>query len=253
MKVVIVEDEILSAQRLEKLLLPMDLSVEVMAMLDSVKSSVQWLQTNPAPDLIFLDIHLGDGLSFEILEQINIECPIIFTTAYDEYAIKAFKFNSIDYLLKPIETDLLEKAIQKFRKITSPPVHKEFDFKDFARLLTTEKKIYRSRFLVNYRDELLPISTPEIAYFYSENKNSYLMGNNGSKYLIDYTLEELESELDPAHFFRITRQIIASSPSIKKIYQHFNLKLKVELVPQFHEEIMLSRDKSGLLKEWLNR
>lgn len=253
MNIVIIEDEKLSAQRLEKLILTIDPSIEVIAMLDSIKSSIQWLKVNTAPDLIFLDIHLGDGLSFEIFDQINIECPIIFTTAYDEYAIKAFKFNSIDYLLKPIDQELLQKSIQKFRKLSSPSLNKEFDFKDLAKLLTSEKKIYRSRFLVNYRDELLPISTPEIAYFYSENKNTYLIGKDERKYLIDYTLEELETELDPSYFFRITRQIIASAQAIKKIYQHFNLKLKVELEPPFQEEIMLSRDKSGLLKEWLNR
>lgn len=253
MNIVIVEDEKLSAQRLEKLLTRIDNSIVVSAILDAVKSSVYWFKSNPTPDLVFLDIHLGDGLSFEIFDQINIECPIIFTTAYDEYAIKAFKFNSIDYLLKPIDQNLLQKSIQKFQKLSQKSFSKDFDFKDLAKLLGSEKKIYRSRFLVNYRDELQSISTNHIAYFYSENKNTYLIGKDERKYLIDYTLEELETELDPVHFFRITRQIIASSQAIKKIYQHFNLKLKVELEPPFQEQIMLSRDKSGQLKEWLNR
>lgn len=253
MKVVIVEDEELSAKRLEKLVQTIDETMDVVAILDSVKSAVEWFRTHPSPELLFLDIHLGDGLSFEILEQIDIPCPIIFTTAYNEYAIKAFKFNSIDYLLKPIQTEPLALALNKHKKLSAQNTNEKLDIRDLAKAITSEIKLYRSRFLLNFREELISISTHQIAYFVSENKITYLIHCDGRKFFMDQTLGELEEELDPAQFFRIARHIIASGSAIHKIYQHFNFKLKIELVPAYPEEIILSRDKSSQLKEWLNK
>jgi two-component system, LytTR family, response regulator LytT len=250
-KAVIIEDELLTANRLEKMLAKLDADVIVIAKLDAIKSAVVWLQNNTMPDLLFMDIQIADGLSFEIFKQVKVAAPVIFTTAYDEYAIQAFKVNSVDYLLKPIEAEDLKKALDKFSNN-----RKVLDYNTALGLLnkiSIGEKVYKNRFLVNYRDLLVPIGVDEIAYFSSELKHTFFVTHDGVKYKIDQTMEEIETELDPTKFFRVTRQYIISHTAIVKIHNYFNGRLKLELKPAAKNEIIVSRDKSNQFKQWLNK
>lgn len=253
MNVVIIEDEYPAAERLEKLLQRTDAAITVAAILDSVEASVRWLQRNPSPDIILSDIQLSDGLSFEIYEQVLVKSPIIFTTSYDEYAIRAFKLKSIDYLLKPIKYEELVQAIEKYRSFRS-----EFSGNDqAARLeqlldnLSHSGRSYKKRFLVKKGEQLIPITDEEIAYFYTENELIYLMTLAGKKYVIDYTLEQLESLLDVTYFFRINRQSILNMASIRQIHTYFSSRLKLQLHPPTDEETLVSKGKVKAFKEWL--
>jgi two-component system, LytTR family, response regulator LytT len=247
---VIVEDELPNAKRLEKLLQDSAYAVNVMARLQTVKDAVIWFNNNKA-DIVFMDIRLTDGLSFEIYKAAPVDCPVVFTTAYDEYALQAFKVNSIDYLLKPIEKPALEQALKKFMGQAVKP-----DNQSLMQLLHSihlQQTIYRTRYLVNYRDMLVPIPVNQIAYFCSEFKSTYFVTQNGDKHFIEETMEEVEHELNPACFFRITRQCIVCPQSVYKIHNYFNGRLKIELNPAIKDEIILSRDKSKAFKEWLNK
>ena len=250
LRVLIIEDELPNANRLRKMLSAIDKDIVVLAHLETVIDSVAWLKANPDPDLICMDIHLTDGLSFEIFNQVEIRSQVIFITAYDEYALKAFEVNGIDYLLKPVQSAKLENSVHKVRKILGG--------NDQSMLLETLRKIhsreivYRSRFLVSYRDMYIMITTGEIAYFNSENKITFLITHTAKRYVVDQTLEELEQELNPVEFFRISRQFIVSVKSIAHIHQSFNGKLKVELKPATEDGILTSREKAVGLKNWLN-
>jgi len=250
LRVLIIEDELPNANRLRKMLSAIDKDIVVLANLETVIDSVAWLKANPDPDLICMDIHLTDGLSFEIFNQVEIRSQVIFITAYDEYALKAFEVNGIDYLLKPVQSAKLENSVHKVRKILGGT--------DQSMLLETLRKIhsretvYRSRFLVSYRDMYIMITTGEIAYFNSENKITFLITHTAKRYVVDQTLEELEQELNPEEFFRVSRQFIVSVKSIAHIHQSFNGKLKVELNPATEEGILTSREKAVGLKNWLN-
>lgn len=250
LSVLIIEDELPNANRLKKMLTIIDNNIEVLAYLETVQDSVTWLRSNPHPDLICMDIHLTDGLSFEIFNQVEIRSQVIFVTAYDEYALKAFQVNGIDYLLKPVQAVKLEYSIGKVKKILGAA--------DNSLLLDTLKKIhfreavYRSRFLVSYRDTFVVITTEQIAYFNSENKITFLTTHTAKRYVVDQTLEELERELNPSGFFRISRQFIISVKSIGQIHQSFNGKLKIDLIPATEDGILTSREKAVGLKNWLN-
>lgn len=255
MNVVIIEDEYPAAERLAKLLDHTGQPVTVVATLDSVASAVPWLQNNPAPDLILSDIQLSDGLSFEIYEQVVIKSPIIFTTSYDEYAIRAFKHRSIDYLLKPIKYEELVRAIEKYRTFRST-----FSGADHAaRLeqlldnLSHTGKTPKKRFLVRKGEQLIPITDEEIAYFYTENELVYLITNSSKKYVTDHTLEQLESLADPAKFFRINRQFILNIAAIREIHTYFSSRLKLQLHPPPSDEVLVSKGKVKGFKEWLER
>lgn len=247
----IVEDEFPNANRLEKLLGQTDFEISVVGKTSTVKETVKWLSENKIPDIILLDIRLSDGLSFEIFKQINIDVPIIFTTAYDEFAIQAFKVNSIDYLLKPIQLNELNTALFKFTK--NQPSKPENDLKQILSDLKLNQPNYRSRFLVSFREQFIPIDVSQVAYFHSQNKITYLITKKNERYILDLTMERLEEELDPKVFFRATRQLIVRQESITKIVSHFNGKVKLEISPKLEEEILLSRDKSAALKEWLDK
>ena len=199
MKVLIVEDEILAAERLTKLLLQIDGSAEILDHMDSVKSAVRWFKNNDEPDLLFLDIQLADGLSFEIFEQISLSCPIIFTTAYDQYALQAFKVNSIDYLLKPIASDELKKAIQKFKsqnKQNSP-----FDASSLISLIQQNQSSYKERFVIKVGEHLKSVKAENVELFSSQDKTTYLFTKEGQKFILDFTLDQLEGLVDPKSFF----------------------------------------------------
>jgi two-component system, LytTR family, response regulator LytT len=246
----IIEDEIPNANRLEKLLGQTDFEVTVLEKIATIKDAVIWLKNNPKPDLLLLDIRLSDGISFEIFKQIEIDIPIIFTTAYDEYAIQAFKVNSIDYLLKPIVLAELNTALHKLEKnkLTKP----ENDLSHILTKLKVNEPTYRNRFLITFREQFIPIDINQVAYFHSQNKITYLITHKNEHYIIDLTMERLEEELDPKQFFRASRQLIIKQESIHKISSHFNGKVKLDLSPALDAEVVLSREKSSALKEWLN-
>lgn len=247
----IIEDELPNIQRLEKMLSNSTYDITVVKSIQTVKDSIRWLRDNKQPDLIFMDIMLTDGISFEIFEHVDLSAPVIFITAYDEYALKAFEVNGIDYLLKPLESEKLEKSIRKaigFRSLED-----NIGIISLMKKIQANQTIYRSRFLVSYRDRFLSIQVEDVAYFMSENRTTYLIMKDSQRYVIDTTLEVLQAELDPEDFFRISRQFIISFGSIESIYQLFNSQVKVSLKPQLYEPVTLSRDRSNILKKWLDK
>ncbi len=247
----IIEDEFPNLRRLEKLLMESSYSINILAKLQTVKESILWLTKNESPSLIFMDVRLTDGLSFEIFKNVNVEAPVIFTTAYDEFALQAFKVNTIDYLLKPIDKAALEQSLNKFTRQTNNPDHKTL--LQLLSQINLRRPVHRSRYLVNYRSTLISIAADEIAYFGSEFKSSFLVTHAGQKYFIDQTMEEIEHEVNPGLFFRVTRQYIICSKAIAKIHTYFNGRLRLELSPVVDEEIIVSRDKSNAFKDWLNK
>lgn len=253
MKALIIEDEYPAAERLIKLIHKADASIEILAVLDSIEAAKRWFLSHPAPDLIFSDIQLSDGLSFVIFEEIDIKSPIIFTTSYDEYAIKAFKVKSIDYLLKPIKPYELVAAIEKFKETQVAFSANDYTLKMQSLLdsLPMAGRKYKTRFLVQQQDQLLPIPQEQIAYFFTANEMVCLVRSDNRQFLVDYTLEELEKLLNPSYFFRLNRQYIASLPAVQKIHTYFNGKLKLELTPAPSHEIIISREKAPFFKEWL--
>ncbi len=255
MNVLIIEDEALAVRQLKKLLNDIDSSIRVVGSLDSIESSVLWLRNHPEPELMFVDIQLSDGLSFEIFKQCSVTAPVIFVTAYDEYALQAFKVNSIDYLLKPIEKRELEVSIEKYRKFNHQysPL---FQRKELAALLSEFRPnhiSYKTRFLVKTGQTFSTILTADIAYLLCDQKLCYIVTKEGKKHLIDGTLEELEDQMDPQQFFRLNRQFLASVESIVRVHNYFNRKLKIELKPSIDIEVLVSREKATALKQWLNQ
>ncbi|MDQ8013867.1 MAG: LytTR family DNA-binding domain-containing protein [Flavobacterium nitrogenifigens] len=250
----IIEDEKPAARLLQRKLEKLDVTVETM--LHSVEESVHWFENNPHPDLIFLDIQLSDGLSFEIFEKIEIKSAIIFTTAYDEYALKAFKLNSIDYLLKPIDEDDLETAVSKFKsrlpKVAAESSNMQLDFEQIRQMLSNPfEKTYKKRFTVKIGQHLKVITTEEIECFFSENKGTYIHTYDNRDYLIDSTLEILEQELDKKDFFRVSRKFIVPLKAIKEIQVYTNSRLKVILPSYKDDEVIVSREKVQDFKAWL--
>ena len=250
-KIIIIEDEKPSARRLGRML--KEINIETQAMLHSVAESVKWFQNNKHPDLILLDIQLSDGLSFEIFEQVEVMSAIIFTTAYDEYALKAFKLNSIDYLLKPIDDDELEIAINKFKANQPKPHNLQVDLEQIKKLLINPlDRNFKDRFTVKIGQHLKMINISEIDCFYSENKATYINTDEKRNYLIDNTLEELEEQLDPAKFFRVNRKFIINIEAIKDIISYTNSRLQIKLNHFSELDIIVSREKVKGFKNWLD-
>lgn len=250
MKVIIIEDEKPSARRLARML--KELNIEAQALLHSVEEAVGWFQKNEHPDLILLDIQLSDGLSFEIFEQVEVKSSIIFTTAYDEYALKAFKLNSVDYLLKPIDEDELKSAIDKFSNNKPSSQNLQIDIEQIKKLLVNPlDKNYKERFTVKIGQHLKMISIDEIDCFYSENKGTYIYTNSKRDYLIDTTLEQLEPMLDPVKFFRVNRKFFINIKAIKDIISYTNSRLKIILNSFDEQEIIVSREKVRDFKNWI--
>jgi two-component system, LytTR family, response regulator LytT len=248
MKVLIVEDEAPAYRRLIKLIHECDSSIQIVGIIESVKDGIAWFNENTLPDLILSDIQLADDLSFSIFSKLNITVPIIFVTAFDEYAINAFKFYSIDYLLKPIGIDDLKASIEKYKTIHNKTIPNNFD--ELIKKLAENN--YRSRFLVSFRDGLIPIEIKDIAYFYSEDSTSFLVTKGKKSYIINDALDSLEKQLDPKIFFRANRQFILSAGCITKLEPYFNQKLIVKLEPSREQEITISKNKASAFKEWLN-
>lgn len=252
MQIIIVEDENLTAQRLAGMLKKYDATMEVMAILPSVAESVDWLRKHEAPDLVFMDIHLEDDLCFKIFELIPMNAPVIFTTAYDEYMVKAFKVNSIDYLLKPVNYLELIAAIDKYKALKA-----QFSRPDFDALLQfighSQAPVYKNRFMITVGSKIRSIETTEVAYFYSDEKITFLVTKDGHQLPIDFSLDKLCTLLDPQRFFRINRQFLIAFESIQHVFTHFKGKLKLELLPKAKLDVFVSGDRMTEFKEWLGK
>ncbi len=254
MTTLIIEDEKPAARLLQRKV--EKLGVQVQTMLHSVEEAVEWFSANEHPDLIFLDIQLSDGLSFEIFEKVEIKSAVIFTTAYDEYALRAFKLNSIDYLLKPIDEDDLEVAVSKFKSLLPKEVASTpnlgIDFEQIKKMLANPfDKSYKKRFTVKIGQHLKVVAVDEIECIFSENKGTYLHTIDNRNYLIESTLEQLEQELDPKDFYRISRKFIVPMKAIKEIVMYSNSRLRVVLPTYKDDEVIVSREKVADFKNWL--
>ncbi|MGN7884987.1 LytR/AlgR family response regulator transcription factor [Dyadobacter endophyticus] len=261
MNALIVEDEDLSVRRLKKMIGEVAPSLDIAGVTDSIEQTVEWILENRAagqadPDLIFLDIELSDGQSFEIFNRIDVSSAIIFTTSYDEYALQAFKHNSIDYLLKPVHRDDLQRALQKYEKMKVQPAA-DHSLAGIRKLLEDFKKAssveYRQRFLVKQGQKMLSIEVGEIAYFFTDDRYSFFMTDSNQKMLVDYTLDELAESLDPARFFRINRGMMVTHRSVDKIDPYFGNRLALTLRPAHNKEALVSREKVGDFKVWMGK
>jgi DNA-binding LytR/AlgR family response regulator len=250
LRILIVEDEPLAAQRLIRLIKEIDDQVEILETLDTVKSATEYLRTH-VPDLIFMDIHLADGNSFSIFEQVEVKAPIIFATAYDQYAIRAFKLNSVDYLLKPIEKEELAHSLQKYKDARPEPV--SFDLKTIMETLQGKQPEYQRRFMVTSGEKIKSVPVEEIAYFFGQQKYVFLITRDNRRHIVDCTLSQLEEMLDPDRFFRINRQFIIHFDAIQHMVAYSNSRVKVDLNPTPDMEAIVSIEKSRHFKEWLNR
>ena len=253
MKVLILEDEPGAARNLLDLIHEVDESIEVLAILESVKEAVAWIGKHPAPDLGFFDIRLADGESFEVFEKAAIDFPVIFTTAYDEYALQAFKVNSIDYLLKPVDKEALANALDKYRTIYQR--EDLFDLESVQRSIQDvrlhEEKRYKKSFLVYVKDQIIPVSVDQIAYFFLEHELVYCRTHDNRKFILDQALDKIGSQLNPNDFYRANRQFLVSRQAIQSVVQHFNRKLKLRLIPEPEEEVLISKTKATAFKGWL--
>jgi DNA-binding LytR/AlgR family response regulator len=263
MNVLIIEDEELAVRKLTKLLGEVDPTLQVVGTTASVRASVNYLETNGPghpdhPDLILMDIELADGQSFEIFEQTSVSSPVIFTTSYDEYALKAFKVNSIDYLLKPIKRHELEASLTKYKRLLEQPNNGSQGRVAIDALVQQLRQHiqpaeYRKRFLVKHLSQWMPIEVNDIAYFYSEDGVSLFRTNTNQKFSIDYTLDDLEAMLDPAQFFRANRQFIVDINAVQQIHPYFNNKLKLTLKPTPDDEVLVSRERATEFKKWMGK
>ena len=250
MRIIIVEDEKHARDNLERLLLEIDPTIEVQAKLDSVSSTVDWLARHET-DLIFLDIHLADDLSFKIFELTEVKAPVIFTTAYDQYALRAFKVNSLDYLLKPIEKEELARSLDKYR--ATRPQQPALNVESLLQALQQPQRNYQQRFLVTRREKILSVKVEDIAYFEGEDRYVYLVKNDGTRFIVEYKLSELEDLLDPRQFFRLNRSYIARFEAIDKITVLSKSRVKVDMKPAAPREVIVSTETARDFKAWLNQ
>jgi DNA-binding LytR/AlgR family response regulator len=252
MNVLIIEDEPQAAQRIEKLVKTIVPSSIILGKLDSVKNSVNWLKANPAPDLILMDIQLADGISFSIFDQCQVKSPVIFTTAYDEYALKAFKVNSIDYILKPVDEDELRAALNKFQilKAVSQP-DKMLESIGYAMQMLTKK--YKERFMIKVGEHLKSIEIEEILFFFSLEKTTFAQTKDGRKHILDFTLDQLENLLNPTDYFRINRKYIINPKSIQDMISYTNSRLKLVLKTSDDSDVIVARERVQEFKEWMDR
>jgi DNA-binding LytR/AlgR family response regulator len=254
MNVLIIEDEPLAVKRLQQLLGQIDNTLQVSGVTDSVQSSVAWLRLQPKPDLILMDIELSDGQSFGIFDQVSVTSPVIFTTSYDEYAIRAFKVNSIDYLLKPIKPEDLQGAIDKLKNMGNHlPTSTSVGIEQLLLNLRQPEKEYRDRFLVKMGQRYFSIDVDDVAYFYYENRVTFLKTWKKDVYYLDYILDELEEMLSPKTFFRVNRQYLLHVKAVKDIHTYFNSKLKLTLQPPADDEVLVSRERAIEFKNWMGK
>jgi DNA-binding LytR/AlgR family response regulator len=250
-RTLIVEDEEPAAARLEKLLKEVGSGVQVLDVIDSVERAVNWFETNDPPDLLLLDIQLADGLSFDIFKRVKVDSFVIFTTAYDEYAIKAFELNSIDYLLKPVDKAKLQKSIQKYRKLADR--NQQVNIETLMETLERRKSNFKRRFAVNIGSKIISVETRSVAYFYALEGNTFLCTRDNHHYPLDFSLEYLEQLLDPELFFRINRQVIIQYTSIEKIHILSRSRVKLETNPPASEDMLVSTARTHQFRLWLDR
>ena len=248
MKVLIIEDEIPAVNRLKKLLKEVASNATIVGSIDEVSTAVEWIKTNPTPDLIFMDIQLADSYSFEIFERIEVPCPVIFVTAFDQYAVNAFRVNGLDYILKPIRKELLIEGLDRFKSLNNAPI----DFSTLSQFFKSNNERFKERFLIKSGDELNFVRTSEIAYFLSESSYTFIVTKAGNRYILDLTLDQIECDLDPSLFFRINRKQIICLDCITKISTFFNNRLKLELNPIENSDTIVSRTRVRQFKAWLN-
>ncbi|MEI6060667.1 MAG: LytTR family DNA-binding domain-containing protein [Bacteroidota bacterium] len=251
MKVLIIEDESATARRLQKLLLELEPSIQILAIHESIAQTVHWLETFGEPDLMFMDINLSDGLSFGVFEEIEVNCPVIFTTAYDQYAIQAFKVNSIDYILKPVNKDSLAESLQKYHKLHQPETDNRLDIAKLALALGIQKPDHMKRLVVRYGEVIKALEIKDVAYFYSDEKIVFMMLKEGKTFPVDFTLDHLEMRLNPESFFRINRKFLISYHSIEKMISYSKSRIKITLNPSCDLEAISSTERSGEFKVWL--
>jgi two-component system LytT family response regulator len=253
MKAIIIEDEKPAAEKLIKAIQKADPSMEVVTVLNSVKSAVDWLQQNSMPELLFMDIELGDGLSFKIFDKININSPVIFCTAFDEYWQEAFEHNSIDYLLKPVKQDKLEAALNKYDKLKQHFASSFQQLQQWQQQSQSPGNGYKKRFLVKRGTDYISVKTEEIAYFYAAHKLVCMVDGKGQKYILDQSLADIEKQLDPTQFYRVNRKYLVNLSAIKKIKSYPKSKLQLEIDPIVSEEIVISQENVAAFKEWMGR
>jgi DNA-binding LytR/AlgR family response regulator len=260
MKILIVEDEDLAVKKMKKTLMSLDEAAMVVGEADSIKSTVSWLQNNPAPDLILMDIELADGQSFEIFNHVQVKSPVIFITSYDEYALKAFKVNSVDYLLKPVQKEDLQAALEKYREMkkiynegtpAAAPISIDDLVKELQQKLQTKE--FRKRFLVKHGQKLVSVEVEEIAYFFSDGRLNFFKTFDNRKFVVDYTMDELNEMLDPDKYFRISRSFFISVDSVSQIHDYFGNRLILNLKPETDKEAIVSREKVTDFKTWLGK
>jgi DNA-binding LytR/AlgR family response regulator len=250
-KILIIEDERLAAEKLERLILKLRPGWEVLGPIETVSHSVKWLSQNPIPDLTMMDIHLSDGISFDIFDQLNLLSPVIFITAYDEYAIRAFKVNSIDYLLKPIDPDALEAALAKFERLGSFSVIDKQRTDDLRQQLG---QTYKSRFLVRVGFNMISVLARDIQYFFISERSLFFHTFQGKTYDIDYSLEQLQQIIDPGQFFRINRNCIVNIDAVSKLVSYSSSRIKLELQPEVRsDDLIVSRERVADFRKWMDR
>lgn len=250
MKVLIIEDELVAAQQLQRLLADADPQIQVLAVLQSIEESVEYFTEHTAPELVFMDIHLADGSSFNIFDQVKVECPIIFTTAYDQYAMQAFKVNSIDYLLKPINPSDLERALEKYHKFSAPA---QSDMLALMQMMKQQYRQYKSYFLIPVADRLMPLAVADIAYIWLDNKVARIVTKDNRTYAMDKPLDVLMEQLDPNLFYRVNRQFIVAHDAIKDIGFWILGKLKLNLCVPVPDNIIVPKAKVPEFKNWFSR
>jgi two-component system LytT family response regulator len=267
LRILILEDEYPAAERLQRLLAQAAPGAQVLAVLDTVAGALAWLAQHPAPDVILSDIQLADGLSLDVFAQTVVRSPVVFTTAYDQYALQAFRANGIDYLLKPLKLPELQAALSKLRYLNhevkpglettqNPTQNSEllthsFSIERLLDALPQPRRPYKTRFLVRQGESLLPLPTAAVAWLASRHETVTLATHDGRRFVVDYTLEQLESLLDPGQFFRLNRQLIAQLPAVRRLVPHLGGRLSVELAPAPTHEVLVSKEKAGALKSWL--
>jgi two-component system response regulator LytT len=256
LRVAIIEDEPATARNLKFLLQEADPAIEVLVLLGSVKESVAWLGANGSQcDLLFMDIRLNDGLSLEIFEQVTVNAPVIFVTAYNDYALQAFKANGIDYILKPIGEQELEQALARFKRFTQREGRPEGSYTQLRQLAESIKgqgQLYKQSFLVHFRDKLIPLSIQDICWFHSSNETTFARTADGRKLIVDFTLEQLAEQLDPQQFFRVNRQFIVHRKAIREIDFYFNGRLMVKTDPESEDKMLISKARVSEFKAWMN-
>jgi DNA-binding LytR/AlgR family response regulator len=253
MNVLIIEDEPLAAQRLETLIADLISHARVVDKIDSVKKSVQWLQKNAAPDLILMDIQLADGLSFQIFEQVEVKSPVIFTTAYDEYALKAFKVNSIDYILKPVDKTELANALRKLESLKSIQPTQEVLMQSISQAMSMLTKKYKERFVIKVGEHLKTVDVKSILYFYSQEKTTFCHTTDNRNHILDFTLEQLEGLVDSAEYFRVNRKYLVRGDSIQDIITYTNSRLRLVLKDSQDNDVIVARERVQDFRLWLDR